>query len=225
MNAAPAADWIDAFPDLADLPADDRRYLIEHAAVVRVPAGQSVFAPGKKPDGFMLITAGTVRVQQTDESGREIVLYRVSAGESCVMTTTCLISDEDYLAEGVTETDVEAVVLSKASFDAIMGRSAEFRRLVFTKYAARMSDLQRLVEDIAFTRMERRLAHKILELAGDDGDLALTHQDLAAELGTAREVISRQLKDIARRGWIETTRGHVRVLDRDALARMAGEDG
>lgn len=224
MTGADATDWIDTFPELGDLPADERRYLIDHADVVRVPAGQTVFAPGKKPEGFMLIIAGTVRVQQAGENGREIVLYRVSAGESCVMTTACLLSDEDYLAEGITETDVEAVVLAKAGFDAIMGRSAEFRRLVFTRYAARMSDLQRLVEDIAFTRMERRLAHKILELAGDDGDLALTHQDLAAELGTAREVVSRQLKEIARRGWVETTRGHVRVLDRAALARIAGED-
>lgn len=169
MNTPPANDWLNRFPELDALSGDDRRYLADHAHIAALPAGRTVFAPGKKPGGFMLLAKGVVRVQQAGAGGREIVLYRGAAGESCIMTTSCLISGEDFMAEGFTATPAVALFVPKDSFDALMGRSAVFRQLVFTRYMARMSDLQKLVEDIAFTRMDRRLAQKLLALAPDGG--------------------------------------------------------
>jgi CRP/FNR family transcriptional regulator len=216
-------DWVAKFDDLAALDAEDRRFLQERARTVALPAGQSVFAPGRRPDAFLLLLEGSVRVHQFGANGREIVLYRVSGGESCIMTTACLLSDEEYLAEGVTETPVTAVALGKADFDTLIGRSPAFRRFVFSKYAARVTRLMEVVEDVAFERIEQRLARKLLELAGDGDVVDATHQALAVELGSAREVISRQIKAFAQRGWIAAARGHVTLVDRDALSTLAAQ--
>ena len=213
--------WVSDFAELAELEADDRRLLEDRARVVEIGPGQTVFAPGKKPEAFLLLLEGTVRVQQVGENGREIVLYRVSGGESCIMTTACLLSDEAYQAEGVTETAVRAVAVSRDDFDSLMARSSAFRRLVFTKYASRMADLLAVVDDIAFQRMDKRLAQKLLQLAGGSDAVAITHHRLATELGSVREVVSRLIKEFARRGWVESRRGEIVLLDRAALARIA----
>jgi len=221
MQTSPVAEWVSQFAELAELGAKDRHLLESHAQKAQVPAGTTVFAPGKKPDAFLFVLEGTVRVQQVAENGREIVLYRVVGGESCIMTTACLLSDETYQAEGVTETDVTAIMISSPDFDNLMAHSAAFRRFVFTKYASRMADIMTLVEDVAFQRMDKRLAHKLLELAKDNSTLDITHQRLAVELGSVREVVSRLMKEFARRGWIGSTRGHIEILDHQALVQLA----
>jgi len=215
--------WIERFDELASLDAEDRLFVESHARIVDLGPNQVVFAPGKKPDAFLLLLEGTVRVHQFGASGREIVLYRVSGGESCIMTTACLLSGEDYLAEGVTETAVSAVALGRADFDALIARSPVFRRFVFAKYASRVTGLMELVEDVAFERIDKRLARKLLELSAGAQSLDTTHQSLAVELGSAREVISRQMKQFAARGWITATRGRIEIADRDALNALADQ--
>ena len=215
--------WIERFEELANLEANDRRFFESHARVVDLPADRIVFAPGKRPDAFLLLLEGTVRVHQFGASGREIVLYRVIGGESCIMTTACLLSGEDYLAEGVTETPVKAVALGEGDFEALIARSPVFRRFVFAKYASRVTRLMELVEDVAFERIDKRLARKLLELSRGGRGLETTHQTLAVELGSAREVISRQMKQFAARGWITATRGRIEITDRAALDALAGQ--
>ncbi|WP_373947096.1 Crp/Fnr family transcriptional regulator [Paracoccus marcusii] len=220
-----AQDWISQFPGLARLGPDLRATLLTQSLILTVPAGTVVFGPGKPPEHLLLLLDGRVRVQQTSEEGREIVLYRVAAGESCVMTTACLLAHEDYSAEGIAETDVRAAAIPRALFDDLASRSVEFRTFIFTAYARRMSDLFMVIEDIAFQRLDIRLAQKLIELAHDTGQIRATHQQLAAELGTAREVISRQLGEFQRRGWIGQARGVVDLLDAAAIGRLAAQDG
>jgi len=208
-------DWISQFPGLAGL-----ERLIRESVIVSVPKGTVIFGPGKAPENLLLLLSGTVRVHQTSESGRDIVLYRVSAGESCVLTTACLLAYEDYLAEGAAETDVQAVAIPRSVFDQLIAESPVFRRFVFTAYSRRITDLFFVIEEVAFQRMDIRLAHKLLEMRERDGVIETTHQDLAAELGTAREVVSRQLKEFQRRGWIENARGEIRIKERDALRAL-----
>ena len=214
--------WIDRFPQLAALPAEDRRLLTERAAEVALPAGATIFAPGVAAESFLLVLDGTVRVQQVAPSGgREIVLYRVSGGETCIMTTACLLSDERYAAEGIAETAVNAVAIPKTAFEDAVARSAGFRRLVFADYAQRISDLMHVVEEVAFERLDKRLAQRLLDLAGADGVVSATHQDLAAELGTAREVVGRQLKEFERRGWVSLARGRIGLREPGRLRTLA----
>ena len=219
------ASWIDRFEGLSKLPADLRETLEKGSKVIDVPAGTEVFAPGSSPDNLLLLLEGTVRVQQKSDTGREVFLYRVHAGESCVLTTACMLAFEDYSADGVAETDVRAVAIPRKTFDDLAARSAEFRNFIFRAYSRRITDLFTLIDDIVFQRMDVRLAAKLLELAGDGDTVNATHQVLSTELGTAREVISRTLSEFQRRGWVEQSRGTVHIVGRPGLERLSRSAG
>ncbi|WP_289079369.1 Crp/Fnr family transcriptional regulator [uncultured Thalassospira sp.] len=215
------ADWIMQFPGLSRLSAELRQYLTDNSRVIDIPVDTVIFGPGKPPEQLLLLLSGTVRVQKTSETGREIVLYRVHAGESCVLTTACLMAYEDYSAEGIAETGLQAVAIPRDVFDRMVADSPEFRQFVFMAYSRRMTDLFAVVEEIAFRRLDIRLAQKLIELSSEQQTIQTTHQKLAGELGTAREVISRQLAEFQRRGWIEQARGVIHILDRDQIKALA----
>jgi len=213
--------WIDRFPALANMGDDVRDGLVRRSTVISVPKDTMIFGPGKAPENLLLLLEGTIRVQQTSDSGREIVLYRVHAGESCVLTTACLLAYEDYSAEAIAETDIRAVAIPRSVFDDLIARSADFRHFVFSAYSKRITDLFYVIEEIAFRRVDIRLAQKLLDLANGDGMVKATHQKLAAELGTAREVVSRQLQEFQRRGWIGQSRGAIEIVDAAGLRNLA----
>ena len=215
------ADWTDRFPQLQELEAPARERLRKSSALIAFPKGAVVFGQGRSPESLILLIEGTVRVQQLSESGREIVLYRVHGGESCIMTTACLLTHEDYSAEGIAETDVQAVSIPRRVFDDLVASSKTFREFVFSAYSQRIIDLFLVIEEVAFRRMDIRLAQKLLDLGEADGAVSATHQQLAAELGTAREVISRQLAEFQRRGWVRLSRGKVELSDRAAIEGLA----
>ncbi len=217
--------WIDRFPGLSRLEPAVAEMLRAKSKVMTVPSGTVIFGPGKSPENLLLLLDGSVRVQQVSENGREIVLYRVHAGESCVLTTACPLAYEDYAAEGIAETDVEAVEVPREVFDQLVSQSVSFRNFIFTAYSKRITDLFVVVEEIAFGRLDIRLAQKLLELAGSAKHVMATHQQMAAELGTAREVVSRQLQEFHRRGWVGQSRGDIELLDRDSIARLAADRG
>lgn len=218
------ADWIEQFPGLSRLEPAIRDVLTRKSAVVTVREGSVIFGPGKSPENLLLLLEGRVRVQQVSEAGREIVLYRVEAGQSCVLTTACLLAHEGYSAEGIAETDVRAVAIPRTVFDDLIAQSVTFRTFIFTAYSKRITDLFQIIEDIAFQRVDIRLAQKLLDLERGTGQIKATHQQLAAELGTAREVISRQLGEFQRRGWIRQSRGSVELVEPDGLERLAALD-
>lgn len=216
------APWVDRFPGLAGLEPEARVALANAARIVRLAKGTRVFGPGQTPSGYLLLIEGDIRVSQVAESGREIVLYRVLPGQSCALTTTCLLGGEDYQAEAVAETDIVAVAIPRATFDDTIARSASFRRFVFAAFSHRVTDLFKLVDEIAFQRIDVRLAHKLLELCGPSDELAMTHHQLATEIGTAREVVSRHLHEFQRRGLVTSSRGSIRIADRALLEHLAG---
>jgi len=217
-------DWIAEFPGLSRLEPATRDILLHKSAVLSVPEGTVIFGPGKAAANLLLLLKGRVRVQQMSEAGREIVLYRVEAGQSCVMTTACMLAHEDYSAEGIAESDVRAVAIPRDLFDDLVARSVTFRTFIFTAYSRRITDLFRVIEDIAFQRVDIRLAQRLLDLARGSDQVRATHQQLSVELGTAREVISRQLGEFQRRGWIGQSRGSVNLLDRAGLEKLASID-
>lgn len=218
------ADWIEQFPGLSKLEPATRDVLTRKSAVITVREGSVIFGPGKSPENLLLLLEGRVRVQQVSEAGREIVLYRVEAGQSCVLTTACLLAHEGYSAEGIAETDVRAVAIPRAVFDDLIAQSVTFRTFIFAAYSKRITDLFQIIEDIAFQRVDIRLAQKLLDLERGTGQIKATHQQLAAELGTAREVISRQLGEFQRRGWIKQSRGSIELMEPDGLERLAALD-
>ncbi|MDD3517607.1 MAG: Crp/Fnr family transcriptional regulator [Chromatiales bacterium] len=215
--------WTQAFDDLTEV-RDPAGLAILHAArEIDVPQGTVVFRSGDECQSYLLVLAGSIRVQQTAANGREIVLYRVQEGDSCVLTTSCLLGRTHYCAEGVTETPVHAIAIPVERFNEGLEQSPAFRRFVFHSFGRRISDLMLLIEDVAFGRLDARLAERLLALVGDAASLDRTHQELATELGSAREVVSRALKDFERRGWVQLHRGRVEIVDRRALQTLAEE--
>lgn len=217
--------WIERFSGLAQLGPEVRNTLQAKSSVISAPKGALIFGPGKSPEHYLLLLEGAVRVHQTSENGREIVLYRVNAGESCVMTTACMLAHENYSAEGIADTDIRAVAIPRLAFDDLLSQSTEFRTFVFSAYSRRITDLFHVIEEIAFQRLDIRLAQKLVAMAQGETVVKATHQQLAVELGTAREVISRQLQEFQRRDWIAQTRGAVEILRPNALADLAGAEG
>ncbi len=214
-------DWTERFQGTASLPRNVRDRLLESARISHIKMGKVVFGPNKIPDNLMFLVEGTIRVSQTSDNGRDIVLYRVEAGESCVLTTACMLAEEAYNAEGMAETDVVAVVLPRLAFDRLVAEEAAFRSFVFAAYSRRLIDLLRVVDDVAFGRIDVRLAERLIVLAGESKEIVATHQQLASELGTAREVISRVLQDFSKRGLISQTRGRITLSDRPGLRVIA----
>jgi CRP/FNR family transcriptional regulator, anaerobic regulatory protein len=215
------ADWIKDSPSLRSLDDATKTSLREMAIRKTIPRGAVLFRPGDQCAQFPLVVTGSIRVHRVTESGREIVLYRVNADETCILTTASLLAAEAYAAEGVAETDVVAYVLGAERFNALIGSSASFRALVFDGYSKRLAMLMARIEEILCTRINVRLAERLLSLKNSANYVAITQQSLAAELGTAREVVGRTLKSFERSGWVKLSRGGAEIVDAAALAALA----
>lgn len=208
--AAAVPDWPRALVETVSSRAD----------LLRAPEGARIFGPGDPCERFVLVLSGTVRVEQIGAGGRSIVLYRVSAGDSCVMTTSGLLSGVPYGAWGVAEGAVEILALPAPVFRSLVDSDAAFRARVLSVFSARIVELSEVIDDLLVRRVDLRLAGWLLERGADGDTLSATHQSIAAELGSAREVVSRILKDFERRGWIAMRRGSIELLDRAALRQM-----
>lgn len=219
-----APQWLAHFPALAQLHDAAWQQALRAVRVVALPAQAAAFRSGDPCKGYLMVFEGSIRVQMLTESGKEIVLYRVTPGETCVLTTACLFGRREYAAEGIADDAARAVLLPSGEFDRAVAQSPGFRRFVFSSFGERLADLVVLVEEVAFGRVNRRLAERLAALVDSSGHVTLTHQQLATELGTAREVVSRLLKEFERHGWVALRRGHIALLDRPALMRQANED-
>jgi len=211
---------VTAAPGLAD--ADDAVLgkLLENAQVVKLDHDRFVFHAGDLCQAFLILLDGEVRVQLTSASGREVTLYRIGPGGSCILTTSCLLSNEHYPAEAIAESDVEALAIPVSSFQSALESSQWFRRFVFDGFSSRLTSVIQKIEQIAFTAIDVRLAAVLLDL-DRKGVEKITHQDIAVELGTAREVVSRHLKRFESQGWVQLGRGQVSLTDRPQIEALA----
>lgn len=203
------------------LPARLRGLIAARANRIACAEGHRLFGPGDNPEIFLIPLRGAIRVEHMGPTGRSVVLYRVAPGESCVMTTSCLLSGTPYAAYGYAEGDVDALALPATVFRALVEQEPAFRDLALSVFAQRIIELVEVIDELLLHRVDLRLAAWLAQREPDRGDIAATHQAIASELGTAREVVSRILKEFERRGLLALTRGRIRVLDRPGLKRFA----
>lgn len=213
------SDWLDQATGLPSLD-DEARAALGPLKVMSLPKGEVLFSPGDAAQGYVIVLEGRIEVYLIGSTGREILLYPVEPGESCVQSTLGLLGGEDYSGEAITATPCRAVLVPREVFLHLMDTSPAFRRFVFGAFAGRMQNLMTLLERVSFQKVECRLAAALLALAEGD-TVHATHSDLAARIGTAREVVSRRLEAMARRGLLETDRGSVRLTDTPALREIA----
>ena len=187
-----------------------------HGSEIKAPDGTCLFQPGDESRAFLIVTEGHVRVEQTNAEGRTMVLYRVHEGESCVMTTSCLLGARPYSGYGYAEGPVRALAIGAETFHRLLAEDAGFRDLVFEGFYRRLGELTDVIDALLLHRTDLRLA---AWLAGRGAGLCeMTQQDIAQEIGTAREVVSRTLKSFEREGWLTLGRGRLEITDVAALA-------
>jgi CRP/FNR family transcriptional regulator len=206
------------YPVLAQIPPAERtEVLAREAQEAAVPAGTRLFDEGAPCGGFPLVLSGCVRVARGAPNGRSLELYRVTPGELCVVSTSCLFGSGLLSAHGDTTEPSELVLLSPAGFERWAAHEP-FRRYVFGVFADRLADLMALAEAVAFQRLDQRLAAALL---GHGATLKLTHQALADELGTAREIVTRLLRRFEQQGWVVLGRERIELRDAAALRTLA----
>ncbi len=183
----------------------------------RIPAGRDVFVEGDEVDAIALLVSGVVRVYKVGETGREITLYRFGLGESCILTANAILSRQSFSAIATVEQDAEAVMIPAVTFREWVQHYDLWRDFVFTLLSQRLSIVMEIVDEVAFRRMDIRVAVFLLEQSRLHNPMIITHQEIAAELGSSREVISRILENLATKDIIRVVRGSIEVLDLELL--------
>ena len=198
-----------------------QREFMQNAYMARIPAGRDVFVEGDRADAISLLLDGVVRVYKIGETGREITLYRFGTGESCVLTANAILSQKTFPALATVEEEAEAIMIPADTFRLWVGRSDLWRNFVFDLLSQRLTSMLAVVDEVTFRRMDSRLADLLLERSALVNPIRTTHQELAADLGSSREVISRILADFAALGFVSLGRGTIEVLDEASLIDRA----
>jgi len=191
--------------------------LKKHAHYAKIPAGHDVFVDGDRVDGIALLLSGVVRVYKIGETGREITLYRFGLGQSCILSANAILSDKSFPAIATVEEDAEAVMIPADVFREWVNKYELWREFVFDLLSERLSTVMAVVDEVVFKRMDRRVGTLLLNQARVQNPIRVTHQEIAAELGSSREVISRILEDFSKEGLVESGRGTIEVLDMKGL--------
>ena len=191
------------------------------ARKLHLTSGTVIFRPGSECPGFVILHSGTIRVSLVSEGGRELVLYRVTPGQICLQTFACLAGGTTYSAEGVAESVVDGLLVPTSVFQDLVATLPAFRNTVFKAVAERFNEFEHVVETLAFTGLEARVASALWRLAGAGSTVTATHQEIATEIGSAREAVTRQLKALAQSGVISVGRGHIEIVNRAKLSQLA----
>lgn len=188
---------------------------------VCLPAAKVIFSEGDHAGALALIVSGSVRVYKIGKTGREITLYRFGAGDSCILTANAILRQQPFPANAIVEQPVEAVMIPKNIFQNWVQRYTLWRDFVFELLSQRLTDVLALVDDIVFRRMDARTATILLDRCQVQNPITVTHQEIASELGSSREVVSRILEGFVSKGMIRSGRGVIEILDLDSISSFS----
>lgn len=222
-RSTPGSDLaLEAFPVLAALPAAVQRDMLARAVRRRLNDGQGLVSAGATCTHLPLVLEGSLRVFAMSGSGREITLYRIGRGESCVLSATCIVRGDRFPAIAAAEGTADVLLVPADVAARMVEEQPAWRRFVFDLYARRLGEVLTLIEEVAFQRVDERLAAHLLARAPGGGPVLTTHAAIADELGTSREVVTRILADFEARGLVSLHRGHIDVSRPAGLHSMAG---
>jgi len=201
------------------------RQILSAAERRTAKAGTVLYEEGFPCPMVPFVLKGTIRVYKLGETGREITLYRVEAGQLCILSSTCAVSSHStpIPAVAVVESDVEMLAVPTHIFRKLLNEHFELQQFINQTLADRLAEMMMVVDEVAFGRVDLRLADRLAKAVQHTTDptITTTHQDLAVELGSAREVVSRILKDFERKGMVRLGRGKIEVLAPEALGHLA----
>ena len=212
--------WVARFPILCSLPDKDMRALVDAVRFPTMEPGDVAYEQDAECPNYLMCIEGRTRVFKASEAGREMLIYKVGSGGTCVLTTQCLLTGSTFPAQSVAESPTELAAVPAAQFHHLMSISPTFRGFVMDDYTRLLASLFALVDEVAFAPLEQRLARRLLAEADPYGRIAKTHQQLADDVGSVREMVSRHLGDWERAGWVRTGRREIEILDGHALASV-----
>ncbi len=213
-------EWVSKFPLLKDVKDEAWVQTATQAKEVTLPANYEVFHDGDPCENYIFVVEGATRVYKSFENGREMLLYRLQAGETCSLTTSILLAGGRYTANAMTEAETRAVIIPIQIFHQTFDRSKGFRDFVCTTFGGRIRDFIMLLESIATRNVDVRLARYLLENKSEDDTVEASHKVLAFELGTAREVVSRHLKDFEANGWVSLSRKNIQLVNTAKMGQL-----
>jgi CRP/FNR family transcriptional regulator len=210
--------WKRRFPPVAALPNDDFARIARVIHFPTLAAGQVAYEQEGACENYLMCIEGRTRITKMSSAGREMLLYKVEDGGTCVLTTQCLLSRTNFPAESVAEARTELAAIPAAWFYRFMAEIPAFRDMVIADYTKLLGAMFSFVDAVAFATVEQRLARRLLIEAGETMKVGKTHQQLASDVGSVREIVSRHLGEWERHGWVRNGRGQIQILDRTALA-------
>lgn len=211
-----------SFPFLKELPEAERQPLLESLSEVRHEDGKVLVEEGTVCENFYFVLEGTIRVYKLTPEGREITLYRIGKGEACLLTLGCIMGDVSFNAVAQVERRTRLLSMPSYLFRDMIRKSPTFQHFIFRKTLTALTEVMALTEEVTFHSVNTRVADQLLKLRSSQGSptIAVTHEALAGELGTAREVVSRMLKEFEKKGWVRLQRGRITLLDEGGLKEL-----
>jgi CRP/FNR family transcriptional regulator, anaerobic regulatory protein len=207
----------EVMPFLKKADSQIAREFRQAAYYTRIPVGRDIFVEGDAVQAIALMLSGNVRVYKIGENGREITLYRFGLGESCILTANAILNQQTFPAVALVESEAEAIMIPAETFRDWIRRYDEWRAFLFDLLSQRLASTMAIVDEVVFHRMDARVAALLLRRADQGAAIQITHQEIAAELGTSREVVSRILEGFDAAGLIESARGQIKILDAEEL--------
>ena len=213
-------EWVSQFPLLKDVKDPAWVEAACTAKEVVLPPNYEVFHDGDLCENYIFVVDGATRVYKLFENGREMLLYRLQAGETCSLTTSVLLAGGHYTANAMTEAETRAVIMPIHLFHETFDKSKGFRDFVCSTFGGRIRDFIMLLESIATRNVDVRLARYLLENKSSENTIEASHKVLAFELGTAREVVSRHLKEFEANGWVRLSRKNIEIINMDRMGQL-----
>jgi len=213
INEKQIKELFNLYPVLSEVNQELLAHALSNAKLITLKAGTLIFEELQPCNAFPFILSGSIRVYKQSVNGRELSLYNVTSGDACVVTAGCLLGDEPYNASGLVEMDSTLVMMTANDFENLLS-SRIFREFIFSLFSKKISELMQLVEEVAFQKLDKRLASLLLRRGRY---IKMSHQELADELGTVREMVTRLLKGFSETGLIVLGRERIEILNELAL--------
>ncbi|MCP4077125.1 MAG: Crp/Fnr family transcriptional regulator [Gammaproteobacteria bacterium] len=222
ISSVQQAEFEKLFPFIKQGQPDFVAAFYAEAQYSEIPAGVSICEEGQQCSNLAMIVDGIGRVYKLSASGREVTLYRIYGGESCVLTASCIMNQDNFPAMAMTETPVRVLLIPQANVRQWFCQDQQWQQFIFGLLSHRLSSIISVVEEVAFKRIDVRLAEQFArELAKGGAIIHKTHADLAADVGSSREVVSRILRDMAQRELLVSSRGSIEIINAKAVIELS----
>lgn len=205
-----------------DLTNDEKEILRAGVFEKQFAKGELIHNSAEPCTGVIIVREGRLRTYMLSETGKEITLYYLEKGDMCILSASCVLSTISFEVHIEAEEETKALQISASTFNQIMKSNLKVENYALRLATIRFSDVMWAMQQILFLSMDKRLAMYLYEQAIKEKSdtLCVTHEEIAKSLGTAREVVTRLLKQFAKKQIVELSRGKITILDRNKLSSM-----